>query len=613
LESLLVLTKINYGTIGNTAYVSGYLIFNIYFAALLFVRAKDKLLRWLWALPVVLMFFAFNRANTSGAIIGLGFSVLIAIFLFGLFSKAKKIRRASLGIFGALLIGVIIFFSQWQQPWFQNNYRLKSLTTSKNTFQTRLVSWEGAIKDFKYHPWLGVGFGNYANIFDRQFNARFYNYSRGETYFDRAHNNIIEIASTTGIIGLLAYLSIFFFAIRELWLALKVNDSHVGWSEKGRKNIELILLFCLLIAYFIQNLAVFDSLVTYSALMITLGLIAFHYSSLKSKEITIEKNSKFSDGKEYGGLAIGLFLMFFAANYGNIIPYNIFSQTIKAYSQFAQGQAWEGFQTYQEAFKNPHPLARDCKATFTRLISGNPQAVASLNDDSKIEELLSYAMKLSQENLDKNPSDSLKNLEFAQLADLVYRFQLQNKDLFKGTNYHEISLAAINRAIVASPARAADYFIKAQILAIAGDYRGSEAVIKEGIKLNDIYPEGYCRLSSLYAFEKKNSEAQKAFDECDKLDGLEFAMVPVFLANAASSSVANGNLQQALKYTQRLATLIPNDYRLLINLAKIYEQNGKYAEAIATVNRVVELEPSLASTSSLYINQLEAEAAAAQQ
>jgi O-antigen ligase len=66
-----------------------------------------------------------------------------------------------------------------------------------------------SIKDFPNHPWFGVGFGNYASVFDRYFSARFYEYTRSETYFDRAHNNLIDIVSTTGIVGLLAYLSIF--------------------------------------------------------------------------------------------------------------------------------------------------------------------------------------------------------------------------------------------------------------------------------------------------------------------------------------------------------------------------------------------------------------------
>jgi O-antigen ligase/DNA-binding SARP family transcriptional activator len=600
LESLKVLSGIAYGTIGNTAYVSGYLIFNLYFSAILLVRTKDKNLRWLWILPMILMLFAFNKTNTSGAIIGLGISILAATFLIGIFAKAKKIRRGSLLVFGTLLLGVIILFSQWQQPWFQENRRLQNLTSKKSTFQTRLVSWEGAVKDFKNHPWLGVGFGNYADVFDRQFNSRFYDYSRGETYFDRAHNNILDIISTTGVIGLLAYLSIFFFAIRELWKTLRTGNSHVGWNNEGRENIEVILLFCLLIAYFIQNLAVFDSLVTYVGLMITLALIAFNYSRLQPGEEP--KKSRLSTGWELGGLTIGLLMMLLIANYGNLMPYRIFSQTIQAYSKISQGQIWEGYQGYKQAFKNPHPLARDCKTTFIRLISSNPQAVATLPAE-QIGEIINYVVQLSEENLAENPKDSLKNLEFAQLMTLVSRFQVKNSPSQK--EYYQKALGAFDQSIASSPGRATTYFAKSQILINEGRYREAEELINFGITLNPKYPEGYCRLSTFYYSQKKSNEALASFKKCAELDGLEYANIPSFLMDAASSSVAAKDFPAAIKYTERLTKMMPGDYRLQINLAQIYERDGQYSKAIEAALLVKELEPSLASDSLLYIKQLE--------
>ena len=92
-----------------------------------------------------------------------------------------------------------------------------------------------------------MGFGNYADVFDRYFDARFYNYSRGETYFDRAHNNLIDITSTTGVVGLVAYLSIFVAVAIYLLRLIK--------NKPG--DFEPLILIGLFTAYFIQNLAVF--------------------------------------------------------------------------------------------------------------------------------------------------------------------------------------------------------------------------------------------------------------------------------------------------------------------------------------------------------------------
>jgi O-antigen ligase len=222
--SLIGLAGSPYSTIGNTAYVSGYIIFNIYFAALLFYRAKGQNWRWSLLIPVLIMLLEFSKTRTSGAIIGLGISVLFVIFLIGVLHQNKKIKIAAWSALAVSILILAFIFSQQEAAWFQNSF-LKNLTSKKNTFQTRLVSWEAAAKDFHNHPWFGVGFGNYADIFDRHFNARFYEYSRGDTYFDRAHNNLIDIASTTGLVGLIAYLSIFIAVAFYLFRIIK-KDRH---------------------------------------------------------------------------------------------------------------------------------------------------------------------------------------------------------------------------------------------------------------------------------------------------------------------------------------------------------------------------------------------------
>ena len=256
-----------YSTIGNTAYVSGYLIFNIFFSLALFERSKSSRWRWLYILPVVIMLKEFWACHTSGAIIGLFLSILLFFFLLGISHINKTIRRSSLIIFLVAILGVVIIFSQYQSAWFQNSF-LRSLTSQKATFQTRLLSWRAAAADFKYHWLFGTGFGNYAIIFDRQFDSKFFNYAKTETYFDRAHNNLVDIVSTTGLVGLLTYLSIFAAVIVYLVRLFKKNGGRVGTGEEeGQRNLEILLIFALLAAYFIQNLAVFDSFVTYIGLL----------------------------------------------------------------------------------------------------------------------------------------------------------------------------------------------------------------------------------------------------------------------------------------------------------------------------------------------------------
>lgn len=75
--------------------------------------------------------------------------------------------------------------------------------------------------------------------------------------------------------------------------------------------------------------------------------------------------------------------------------------------------------------------------------------------------------------------------------------------------------------------------------------------------------------------------------------------------DAASSSLAVGDYEQGAKYAKRLTELVPDDYRLYINLAKMYEGAGRFEEAIAAAVQVAKLEPELATATEEYINQLQ--------
>lgn len=501
-----------YGTIGNTAYVSGYIIFNLFFAAILFLKSKSKLWRWLYLIPVVIMLFAFRRANTSGAIIGLGTSVLLFLFLFGIFQKSKKLKYWTLGIASILVLGVIFVFSQSQSDWFQSSTRLRNLTSQKSTFQTRLVSWRGAAADFKNHPVLGVGYGNYASVFDRQFDPKFYNYSRTETYFDRAHNNLIDIATTTGLLGLLAYLSIFVALFYYLFLYFKpiLRDYRGGDREAGRKLVEIFLITSLIAAYFIQNLAVFDSLVTYVGLMIILAYV-YYLTKVKPEEESEEIRDVIRAKTEY--IALGLFILIalvFIYTF-NVRPWRMFVNMINSYAQTLSGDVVNGINSYQEALDSNTGLERDARFSFIGLVSTNP-AVLSYLTPAEAQNLLAYVVGLAQKNLSYNEMDSLGQLQLAQIADLGARFNYKDQVLFE--RYSTISLNAIDMAIKASPRRPTLYFAKAQLLLARGDKEGTIESMKYGIAMNPEYPDGHCQLALIYVLLDDNEASYPYVSSC---------------------------------------------------------------------------------------------------
>lgn len=588
-----------YSTIGNTAYVSGYLIFNIFFALILFLRSEYKGWRWLYAIPAVIMLYEFWNCHTSGAIIGLFVSILLMVFLLGLFHKNKTLRRSSLILFVLAVAGVVIIFSQSNKAWFQNSF-LRSLTTQKITFQTRLISWKGAIADFKYHPFFGTGFGNYAIIFDKHFDSKFLSYTRSETYFDRAHNNVIDIASTTGAVGLATYLSIFVAALYYLVKKFRKNGNRITLdSESGRQNLEIVVIVALLAAYFIQNLAVFDSFVTYIGLMIILGYIYWLYHTEnpeQDKEVKVKKSFTMDRDWEWVVLIVSLIVVMIITNKCNLKPWKMFSGVIKGYSYVAQGAVSPGVAAYRQALTGT-PLDRDGRGTLVNLITMNPSLLKSVSE-TEAKDILDYTISLAQKNADESPLDSLTQMQLAQILDTAARYY--STDAAKFTAYSNSALQAMESSIESSPGRAPIYLVKAQMLLARGQQKEAIETVNYAISLNPEYPEGYCRLAQFYLFLKDQEntgitekDMAEPITKCAELDGFDQVNSGQLLVDAINYFANKLDYKNALKAGERLAAIYSTDAQIWFNLAKLQIIAGDSIKAQASAEKSISLDPAL--------------------
>ena len=603
LSSVLVATIISfigltsgetYATIGNTAYVSGYLIFNIFFTIILFFRSESTGWRWLLSLPLILMLAEFWSCHTSGAIIGLFVSFLLALLLLGIFYENKTVRRYFLGSLLAILIFIALIFSQREASWFQNSF-LKNLTSQKATFQTRLISWKSAAKDFKNHPLLGTGYGNYAITFDKYFDSKFYNYSKSETYFDRAHNNLIDIASTTGLVGLVTYLSIFFAALYYLWQEFKDGGHEVCFNGKGRFNLEILIIISLLAAYFIQNLAVFDSYVTYMGLMIILGYI-YWLSQADSEEEAGSDSAKhflaISQKWEWSSLIVLLLVAYLFASQFNLKPWRMFQGVIlNGYSQIMEGKYYNGINSYRQALSGTH-LDHDGRVTLINLLSSNPEILKGLSD-VEAKDAIDYILTLAKLNVAENPKDSLMQMQLAQTYDAAARYSYQ--DLKKFNEYSQLSLETIDKSIEASPNRATIYFIKAQFLLFRGEKEKAIQAMNYAINLNPEYPEGYCRLTQFYVFLNDTEKMSEPLRKCVDLGGLADVNSIPLLVKMLNFYATSGEYEQALLVGQHLVAIYPTDGQIWLNLAKLYFITGDSNMAQAAVSRAIAIDKKMAN------------------
>lgn len=582
-------------TIGNSSYVGAYAIFYIYFCILIINRDRNILTKLGLGSVIFFLFLALIYSGTRGAYLGFSISIALFGFLTAILSKNRTIKIASLGALAVLVILVSLAFSYRESDAVKGNFYLSRFTRfslTDATTMTRFLSWKAAWLDFKQHPILGVGYGNYAVTFDKHFDPTFFNYTKSETYFDRAHNNLVDITATTGLLGLFSYLSIFIIVIYRLLR---------GFLEKRVETSEFILISCLLIAYFIQNLLVFDAMVTYIALMLAFGYINWITGKTEEKP-EYKGESDLTLGKMY---FIGLSAIFivFVMYSANIKTWIMLDRTIAAQNHFsATGDIKQAVEIYRSALALDTPLDRDSRTTLVRLVSGNPNSLSSLKpDDAKA--ILDFAIEAAEKNMAYNPHDSLNQMILAQMYGTAMAYY-QN-DGIKSQEYFNKSMNAIDKSIEASPGRLPVYFYKAQLNLMVNQKEKALEIIDNTIRMNPRYSDSYCQLARIHFFYKEDDKAMENMDKCLEFGGDESLNQQDYLIMLIKKYEAEKDWKNAINLTGRLVGQVPGEKTYWINLAKFYALDYDLENAKKAADKAIELDASLKDSAQKFIKQLE--------
>lgn len=199
-------------TFGNPVFLAGYLVCSLPFFYYFLQNAKlSKFWRILiYLFPVVTIILT----KVSGAI-----AIMIVYLAFEVARKINKKYRLLLLFFGFAVSLTIV------GAWFKGLKREIYLNPQGRDRIYRKV-FVGAMK----RPIFGWGWANVDYAFDsNDWPLKIYN----DVYIDKAHSQLLEILATTGIPGLLIYLSLIFLFVRQL---------HVKYRNSGDSLWHLTLL-----------------------------------------------------------------------------------------------------------------------------------------------------------------------------------------------------------------------------------------------------------------------------------------------------------------------------------------------------------------------------------
>lgn len=254
-------------TFGNATYLAVYLLFHIFIAALIWGQtwreSTNRLLpSVLYGGLTVLQTLILLFTATRGAILGVvGGALLMALLLAFFGDYGKQVRRmagAAVAIILVLIGGFFLLRGTTVADSLGPVSRVVNISLEEKTVQSRFMNWGMAWEGVKERPLLGWGQENYNLVFNKYYNPQMYGQ---EQWFDRVHNIFFDWLIAGGVLGLLAYLSLFAIALYYLWF------------REAFTPFERATLTGLLAAYGFHNLFVFDNIVSYILFATVLGYI----------------------------------------------------------------------------------------------------------------------------------------------------------------------------------------------------------------------------------------------------------------------------------------------------------------------------------------------------
>lgn len=267
------------GFTGNPIYFAAILLVFFFINLYLFfekVSQNAKIKQLLPYITVAILYIVFIlMSGTRGALVALGVTGFILLTSL-IANKSKELedifkinfQKTALWILIVIVSFAIAIFALKDTRLIKSNYilfRLTNINAKDNASFSRIVVSKIALDCFKEKPLTGWGFDNFEICFQQHFDQETSEMLPIEKRFDKTHNMPFEIMATNGLLGIIAFLGIYFFAYKYIRDAI-TNDKIYFYS-----GLSIILA---ILVYFIQNLFVFDVFEGLLAICLVFGFSA---------------------------------------------------------------------------------------------------------------------------------------------------------------------------------------------------------------------------------------------------------------------------------------------------------------------------------------------------
>jgi len=514
-----------------------------------------RMMPWFSGLASLLILSGIFVANTRGAFLGF----VVSCIVFGVLIRKRldqSVRpRLILLIVSIAVISLYFFLNPELSPLkrFMQTVSTEAVGEQKSPklaggAASRVFMWRDAMSIVKDYPLLGTGPETFGMVYSKYRSLDLIRNEGGEYGRpDRVHNDLIDLAITKGISGVLAYL---WFLFVFIMVCLRV----VKEMPARKESIFAIAILSGGLGYFVQNQFCFWILPSTALFFIMAGCVAGLISSRQAYNI------KMTVSPIIVILIAGLTFCLIKTTFPWYRADMEYNQGAKLY--------WSGEKTASiDSFKN----------------------ALSLNPKEKL--YYEYIIHAYLDTADKLPGNIELAIGEAQRINKIYPLESNFYNLL-GMSYEkkgmlDNALTTYKKMFVIDPLFSEARDKTANIYIKQNKFNEAIAVLEEGLR---IIPDNVLFLSKLaqvYMSQKKDDTAEKYLKAVvgispDNLDAH---------TNLARIYYQQKRIGLVIAQCREVVRIDPNNVDTHRNLGSLYYQQQQYQEALNEFLKVLELKP----------------------
>lgn len=522
---------------------------------------------------VLLALAAILATGTRGAFLGVMAGAAVAAVAYAGWSPRRTARAAAVAVpvAGVLLLAAIFTFRE--APWLA---RLPVVGRAVSVFQAdastvqRLQLWGVALTAVRERPLLGWGPENFDAALDRHYDPAITGYGVTQSFSDRAHNGLLDVAAAFGLLGVAAYLS---FLAALAWRIVRARRQGAVPAPAAAA------LLGGLAAYLAALFTAFDSQITLMGLAVYAAFVA-------SLRPAAQEASERRVPAWVPAAAVGLGMLVAA---GSVVPLvrgaRLAHVAVVAPADADLRAPAEGI----AAFANPYRTLQEQRIAneiFKRV--GNAPAWLPAHADQ-----LRAAEALMRDAVSRRPGS------------FGARFTLANIVLLQAANGQrplEDAARLYGEARTLSPRRQMVDFQLGNLELIRGDAAAAVAAFERALALEPSVAEGYWHLGRGLAAAGETARAAEAFREALGR-GFDEPRPREEDAVAINVLVEAGDLETVRDIYRARSGSAPDDADILAALAAVHAALGEREEAVAALLRALELDPTIRAEAEAFLRQ----------